>query len=68
MPKVSWKDKFRNFKNKVTLMKKSCTAHKHSHALQSWICITGSIINQGNSSKMTFVAGFVKTNLKSLKT
>ena len=49
-------------------MKKSCAIYSHSHCKAGQVLRDLFSINQENASKMTFVAGFTKINLKSLKT
>ena len=59
------------FKNKLTFMKKICTAYNnpmHCKARQVLHDLFGSFsINQRNGSEITFVAGATKVNLKNLK-
>ena len=44
MSKVFWKEILAGFRKEIYFYeKKSCSAYNHSHALQSWIGMTGSL-------------------------
>ena len=69
MSKVSCRDIFAGFqsiffKNKLTYMKKAVLMHCKARQVIRDLFST----NQGNGSKMTFVAGTNKVHMKNLKT